>query len=193
MSPVYGILDKNYRKEDVLTRDEKLASQNVKLDVDSVRKKAFGTLEEDLAKDEPKIKYYDEEIEDTDNTVVERLEDTSDVEEKLLDEVIDTEIDVTKEMEIPEEKEDIEETIEKEIEKEYEEEPMDDIDKLFEEPTLELPKTKSRTKKKQEPIDKVDEIVEEVKEETKEEKEDEVDENDLFELIDSMYENKEEE
>ena len=190
MSPVYGILDKNYRKEDVLTRDEKLASQNVKLDVDSVRKKAFGTLEEDLGvKEEPKIDYYDEEIEET---VIE----TPDVEETLLDEVVDNEIDVTKEMEIPEEKEEIKDNIEEEIEKEYaEDESLDEIDKLFEEPTLELPKTKSRTKKKKEDLDEIDEIVEEVKEETKEDLDDDVkvEEDDLFELIDSMYENKEEE
>ena len=195
ISPVYGILDKNYRKEDVVTRDEKLASKNIKLDVDSVRKKAFGTLEEDLAKDdEPKIKFYDEEI--VEDNVAETMDNT-DVSENLLDEVVDTEIDVTKEMEIPEEKEEIEKELDAEVVDTKDEE-LDEIDKLFEEPSFEMPKTKSRSKKKKEPLEEIKEMAEDVKEEVQEAEAEEeldktVDESDLFELIDSMYENKEEE
>lgn len=53
ISPVYGILDKNYRKEEIKTR--KIVSSyeyeyrnNEKVDIDDVRKKAYGTLEDDL-------------------------------------------------------------------------------------------------------------------------------------------------
>ena len=51
ISPVYGILDKNYRKEEIKTR--KIVSsyeygRNEKVDIDDVRKKAYGTLEDDL-------------------------------------------------------------------------------------------------------------------------------------------------
>lgn len=52
ISPVYGILDKNYHKEDIVERKEtsyKPATNTVT--VDTVRNKAYGTLEEQL-KDE---------------------------------------------------------------------------------------------------------------------------------------------
>lgn len=47
ISPVYGILDKNYRKEDI-TPKKPVAENTKKEDVtiDDVRKKAFGTLED---------------------------------------------------------------------------------------------------------------------------------------------------
>ena len=45
ISPVYGVLDKNYKKEDILPVQTK-----EKVNVDMIRNKAFGTLEEDIAK-----------------------------------------------------------------------------------------------------------------------------------------------
>lgn len=51
ISPIYGILDKNYRKEDVVTKKEvRLTSSYAKenLSVDDVRKKAYGSLSDDL-------------------------------------------------------------------------------------------------------------------------------------------------
>ena len=51
ISPVYGILDKNYYKEDIVvskpvTRSSYTSSKEIT--IDDVRKKAFGTLEDDL-------------------------------------------------------------------------------------------------------------------------------------------------
>lgn len=53
ISPVYGVLDKNYHKEDISSKTEKrrshpssYASKNISLD--DVMKKAYGTLEDDL-------------------------------------------------------------------------------------------------------------------------------------------------
>jgi len=46
ISPVYGVLDKNYKKEDIIVK----AEEKKTIDVDSVRKKAFGTLEDDIEK-----------------------------------------------------------------------------------------------------------------------------------------------
>ncbi len=60
ISPIYGILDKNYKKEDVVTKREvRLTSSYARenLSVDDVRKKAYGTLSDDLVKElgeEPK-------------------------------------------------------------------------------------------------------------------------------------------
>lgn len=53
ISPIYGILDKNYKKEDVVTKKEvRLTSSYAKenLSVDDVRKKAYGSLSDDIAK-----------------------------------------------------------------------------------------------------------------------------------------------
>lgn len=49
ISPVYGILDKNYHKEDIVSKKEANygVSENCNT-IDSVRKKAYGTLEDEL-------------------------------------------------------------------------------------------------------------------------------------------------
>ena len=51
ISPIYGILDKNYKKEDVVTKKEiRLTSSYARenLSVDDVRKKAYGSLSDDI-------------------------------------------------------------------------------------------------------------------------------------------------
>ena len=55
ISPVYGILDKNYSKDDISVKKiekQVISTSSItttqEIDVDSVRKKAFGTLEEEL-------------------------------------------------------------------------------------------------------------------------------------------------
>lgn len=50
ISPVYGVLDKNYSKDDIMTKNSsKMIYHNKKeVTVDDVRNKAFGTLEDDL-------------------------------------------------------------------------------------------------------------------------------------------------
>ena len=48
ISPIYGILDKNYHKEEVITkRETRITSNYNKPDLDSVRNKAFGSEEEE--------------------------------------------------------------------------------------------------------------------------------------------------
>ena len=50
ISPVYGVLDKNYRKEEVVTKKEvKITSGRTNLDLDSVRNKAFGVDDEEIS------------------------------------------------------------------------------------------------------------------------------------------------
>ena len=49
ISPVYGILDKNYHKEDIVSRtDTKSVTNDVEPSIDSIRNKAYGTLEDEL-------------------------------------------------------------------------------------------------------------------------------------------------
>lgn len=48
ISPVYGILDKNYHKEDIVNKNETSYKAIDGLSVDSIREKAYGTLEDEL-------------------------------------------------------------------------------------------------------------------------------------------------
>ena len=49
ISPVYGILDKNYHKEDIVSRNDSLKEKEESTSsIDAVRNKAYGTLEDEL-------------------------------------------------------------------------------------------------------------------------------------------------
>ena len=149
ISPVYGILDKNYTPDEITTRTEVTSTRF--LDVDTVRKKAFGAKEEPVEKVE-KIDLQDEEIL-VDKVLEEKLEKARTIDELLKDSSDDV-IQI-----------------------------HSDIDEEIEEFTPS--------------IDHLDEVEEEREElPRKEEKKKEVNleddtlENDLFDLIDSMYENR---
>ncbi|MDO4963278.1 MAG: hypothetical protein Q4E75_04190 [bacterium] len=47
ISPVYGILDKNYHKEDIVSKNDVINNPK-EPNVDSIRNKAYGTLEDEL-------------------------------------------------------------------------------------------------------------------------------------------------
>lgn len=97
ISPVYGVLDKNYSKEDITTKQTRLDKTNTTITLDEVRKKAYGTLEDELEntlfssnsilfndeiKDEPADDLFDEliEVDDMDiNIVEEELSKTDDI------------------------------------------------------------------------------------------------------------------
>ena len=148
ISPVYGILDKNYTPDEITTRTDSTPSRS--LDVDVVRKKAFGPKEEVSVE---KVDLKDEEI-FVDKVLEEKLEKARTIDELLKDssdEVID-----------------IPETIDEEIEQSYQ--AVDHLDDLLEEE--EPLKTEDRKRDG------------DLEEDTLE--------NDLFDLIDSMYENREE-
>lgn len=74
ISPIYGVLDKNYKKEDIIV-DSALESSSKKLDYDTVRQRAYGNIyktePEEVAEPEEETKgiFYnlDEEKEYTDN------------------------------------------------------------------------------------------------------------------------------
>ena len=55
ISPVYGVLDQNYKKEDVIVKNEVLRN-NGEPTLEMVRKKAFGSLEDDLEQNLTKTK-----------------------------------------------------------------------------------------------------------------------------------------
>lgn len=102
ISPVYGILDKNYTPDEITTRNSSNPSKS--LDVDSVRKKAFGYVEE--KKEEVVIP---EEISEV-NKVEEKSLEEQILEEKLekartIDELLKDSSDEV--IEIPEEEEEV--------------------------------------------------------------------------------------
>lgn len=110
ISPVYGVLDKNYHKEDITSKPKKTSSytyENESINIDDVRKKAFGTLEDDLETVMPSDNYEiieEKGILEEEDTTPEILEDFMDpdykprfAEKEVVDEIEDS-IDMFDEM-----------------------------------------------------------------------------------------------
>lgn len=72
ISPIYGILDKNYKKEEIVTKKPIILStgSSKKMDLDKVREKAYGDLASDItaSMQEEKIEETKEEIDEKENT-----------------------------------------------------------------------------------------------------------------------------
>lgn len=144
ISPVYGVLDKNYHKEDITTKNDTHSVKDYDKDmftIDAVRQKAFGTLEDDLETVMPGDDYTIVEEKDT------LLEDDN---QNMLDDLMDP--DYTPRFAQKEE-----ETI-------VDEEPKHEEKDMFEEMNEEVEK-----------------------------EEDNLSDSDLFNLIDSMYDKKDDE
>jgi len=161
ISPVYGVLDKNYKKEDIV-----VSTPSVKqIDVDDVRKKAFGTLEDDIEKslsvphkEKPVLKKE------------EKISIEEPKEEKSIDELLEETSFAT--IELPDVKE-------------KEESFTGELPIIEEEEDFEIQNDEDTELK----------LLDDREEKTMEEKiqDDDTLESDLFDLIDSMYENREDE
>lgn len=167
ISPVYGVLDKNYTREEIIERQENITrTTNPKdMNYDAVRRKAYGTLEDELESTLSKL---------SEPEIHEKVEKPVTKEEEKSIEDLLNEIEGNRNMSIG----DIEEKIKDKMEEEEEKSISDDE---F------LKEFMARTSKKEE---------ETIKEEKATTKEEDVDadktlEHDLFNLIDSMYEDKE--
>lgn len=145
ISPVYGILDKNYTKEEIVDKKEISKPYQGEIDYDYVRRKAYGTLED--------------ELEDTLTKVNTDIVSSVDELEKEIDE-------------LPKPSKDIEELL-GEIEKNA---TIGELEEKAKEEMFEEDEEEQQQEEKNEPS-KVD---------------DNTLEHDLFNLIDSMYEDKEE-
>ncbi len=169
ISPVYGVLDKNYTREEIIERQENITrTTNPKdMNYDAVRRKAYGTLEDELENTLSKL---------SEPEIHEKVEKPVTKEEEKSIEDLLNEIEGNRNMSIG----DIEEKIKDKMEEEEEEEESISDDEFLKE-------FMARTSKKEE---------ETIKEEKATTKEEDVDadktlEHDLFNLIDSMYEDKE--
>ncbi len=154
ISPVYGILNEDYRIEDIKDKNDEIEN----LDFDQVRKKAFEPKE---VKEEPKVDYYEEETVTVKYTEPEEEKLKKD---KTIDDLLeDTSDEIINLKSTPEEENRIQyEEIEKELDNDEEPEVKEEV---VEEPVA--------------------------LEEEKTPEDDDTAENNLFDLIDSMYENRE--
>jgi len=158
ISPVYGVLDKNYHKEDIVDRKDVNYEVVDGLSVDSIRNKAYGTLED--------------EIEDV---MISKPKKTVVVEEDDVDLFDELEASVEQKENKKEAK--ISERLREKSIKEIEEATIDltqELDNL-------LLSKKKYNKVKEDEVD-----------DNQESKDDSLSESDLFNLIDSMYEEGEE-
>ncbi len=147
ISPIYGVLDKNYKKETIIEKKDNYRSSPKEVNYDYVRHKAYGTLEDEL-----------------ENTLTRIQEDTEDIEEKIVEKVEDMQ------------------------------KSADDIENLL----TKIERNASVSIGELEEAQKLKEDLEEEQEQRKpiRETKKEIDydstlEHDLFNLIDSMYEDKE--
>ena len=163
ISPIYGILDKNYKKEDVKEKSEvTLSYSRGKVSVDDIRNKAYGKEEEKVTED---IK-LDDETEEEDNLMVD-LSDRAkpEVKEITVGDALEYFQDLGLEYNV-----------------DYVDASAEKVEKT-EKKVTKLDETKEEEIKEEIEEPKKEEIVEEpVREETTE-----TDDDNLFDLIDSMY------
>lgn len=181
ISPVYGILNEDYRIEDIMDKTEESKDNN--LDFNSVRKKAFGEVE-NLEEVKPHEEYYEETV------TVKLKEDEKEEKSKTIDELLEETSDLIMDVE--------EKVKQKETERAVEEEKVEETEEPVVEPIEEDHITEEMTEatpvSDYEEIDNdLDEVVEtkKSKKETKDIDDDDTLENDLFDLIDSMYDSRE--
>lgn len=207
ISPVYGILDKNYKKEDIATKKEQPGDYTRKprvITVDDIRNKAFGTLEDDLEDtlfgdksilfDENETSSTESEGIDIFNDLEQAEQQEENEEQELIKEEPVEDMDVFTDEELPEEPvmEDI--STKETLAVSEDSEDMDDD-------TVLLAKQLEEQKKKLEQIneyinessteEETEDIIEEPKiKHSKEENEETEDlsESELLNLVDAMYE-----
>lgn len=180
ISPVYGVLDKNYTKEEIRQRNEYVRHNPSDMNVDSVRRKAFGTLEDELENTLSKISEKPKE-EKSSVTSPSALEDTKSIEDLL------NEIEGNRNMSIGE--------VEEQYKDKLEEDDTSDFGFNFKVEGHENIKEEVNDEDNSSLLDdfktRFESNEEVVQEEPKEEGFEKTLEHDLFNLIDSMYEERE--
>lgn len=203
ISPVYGILDKNYKKDDITTKENTITHRSEKVTVDDIRNKAYGTLEDELENNLLNDQIIETKKEDTGIDIFEELETRESRNSKM--DLLRNDFEI--------EKEEIEET-DLSLELEKQKQKIEEINEIIKNNIS--PDKKAVTSRKidniLEELDEIEELIPE-KEETKkieteelieesqknmnneeeiENNNDEIEESDLFNLIDSMYEKRDE-
>ena len=245
ISPVYGILDKNYKKDDITTKETPVSTyKSDKVTVDDIRNKAYGVLEDDLESnllgspiivennEESNLDIFEEletresrsskkdllredlEVEKTDLSAElekqkQQIEEINEIikntispdKEKVTSRKIDNileELDEIEELipakeenDIEEDFEEVEEINNEEIEEKYEDSYEEDYDDDYDD---EDDYYEEDDEYEEDSDDSLEEEIEENMNtsEENENNKDELEESDLFNLIDSMYEKRDE-
>ena len=178
ISPIYGILDKNYRKEDVKEKKEvRLTSfTRSNVSVDEVRNKAYGKEKEEVVNKPEETNFEIEDDADNDNLLVD-LSDRSakpEVKEITMGDALEYFQDLGLEYNVDYVDASKEKATGRRLKEKYAEEDKDD-----------------NTSDKLKPVEdiKVENVV--VKDESTEKKDVDDDSDNLFDLIDSMYQDSE--
>ena len=207
ISPVYGVLDKNYTKDEVVSKrvTPTRTYGSKPLSVDDIRNKAYGTIEDEIKdsllgnfeleqEKEPVLNDIDifEELEKYDE--LDKLEDSINDNKDDIEDIFD-ELDNKKDQILDELDNKKDEILDELITKKDDIIINDDIDDIdLDDETLELSRQLENQKRKLDEInDFIDDTDEEPKEEFEEPIEDDLNESELFDLIDSMYEKKDDE
>lgn len=187
ISPVYGVLNENYKKEDIKSKNEsKIDYDRSHLDLDSVRRKAYGTLEDEIEISLSKTEEIPEETFEVKEDDVEILnEDGISINDLLIDneevkpieDVKNAKVEEARSEEIEEEKFSVTDDTE-----------LDGDDIIP--PSHKIGVMQAKEERK--PLSRKEKNVPPVKSE-EESKNEAIGEDDLFDLIDSLYEGKEEE
>ena len=201
ISPIYGILDKNYRKEDVVQKREVRISSYTRsnMNVDDIRNKAYGKDKEKVVEEKKEPKKV-EVAEEEENLFVDLTDDKEKPEVKELtmgdameyfqDLGLEYNVDYVdastgKNQKTPSNFENLEDDIQNEIDKSEDKpieviQPKEEIREDVKEKSEEEPKEKKVTEKKTSVV--------EIKDESDNPKKNDIDDDDnLFDLIDSMY------
>ena len=224
ISPVYGVLDENYKKEDITVKEPISTNyyRSDKVTVDDIRNKAYGTLEDELENNlfndsvilkEEKLDSVDDiEIDIFDELEKQEAKENKKVDllrEDYLTETEEDENDLSRELEIQKRKiEEINEIIKNNIIEKEKPKNLDNILNELDEIEDELSDSKigyeDETTEEiddniDEEIEEQDDLNEEVENSYNDEEiennneDDNLVESDLFNLIDSMYEKRDEE
>ena len=192
ISPVYGVLDKNYSKDDITTKKDSARSSirtsksQRSMTIDDIRNKAYGTLEDDL---ESTLSYDFSELEEKPKHEASNQEALDIFNELDFDTLEDSKEDTFKELEknilLEKEVEDIVDDDTEALARQLEEQKkkLEEISQYMNENEV---TSEPVVPKKQE----IKEIIEEDEEPINDDKN--LNDSELFDLIDSMYEKKEE-
>lgn len=213
ISPVYGVLDQNYTKEDIVPkRESSYYRRPEKLNIDDVRQKAFGSLEDELEDTMYGRGAFLTETEDYDNITdsinsIEEINNISEVNEyhatheKEIEKSDEVPSDEDLAIQIERQKAKLDEinkyiksNVEVSITENNKEEEKKDIIKDNEKIHSDIDDFEDKyavVEEKSQVEKELDSLEEEINKDinfNKEEKTEEMEEGDLFNLIDSMYE-----
>lgn len=198
ISPIYGILDKNYRKEDVVSKkDVRVASSfsRANLNVDDIRNKAYGEKEEEEVVKPKEVEATFEVEEEEENLLVDLSDDNEkpEVKEITMGDALEyfqdlgleynvDYVDASKERSVPKRTKgsygELEDVITNNMDEPIEEKKVEVVERLAEETVEEeLPKKTETANKVVDIIDESDNRTDPILD----------DDDNLFDLIDSMY------